>query len=1115
MEPRPSGPVTAGPVGTMTFLFSDVQASTQLWERHPGPMREALARHDRLLRDAIEGNGGQVVKTTGDGVLAVFAAAHDSLRAAVAAQLALSAEAWAGLGRLRVRIGVHTGEAEVRDGDYFGAAVNRAARLMAVAHGGQVVVSHATEGVVRDALASELDLLDLGEQRLEGLTRPERVFQVCHPDLERDFPPLRSITAPRTNLPVQLTSFVGREAEVVEVRRLLADSRLVVLTGSGGCGKTRLAVEVARRVADGYPDGVWFVDLAAVSDPASVPDVARAALGLSVDPGRPVLESLVDQLSGWQTLLVVDNCEHVIGACAAFADRLLRACPNVTILATSRERLAVEGESAWRVPSLSVPDTVEPTPQSIAGSEAGRLFAERAAKSRPNFAITEDNCGAIAEICQHLDGIPLAIELAAARTRVLVPEQIAEGLADRLDLLGHGVRSGSLRHQTLAASIEWSHELLDERERILFRRLSVFAGGFTLDAAEQVGAAAPIERYAVLEVLTGLVDKSLVLMEDHPGGARFRMLETIRHYAADQLSTSDEEAEIRKRHLAVFLELAEEAEPALRGPDQTRWVGRLETEHANLRIALDWSAQDQPELNLRLGSALAFFWSTSGPLSERHQWVRDALVSSSDIRPELRGKALLGVARLALGAGDLERAVTAAQESLVLARKRGAAEAIGQALEVLGMIVLVTDPSTALQYLEESIEIARTVDDTWTICDALNWMGLAHFLRGDFARLEPVSRECIDYARKAGLKQQIGRGLLNLSSALLLQGDLRQAQSVLEASTEELRDSNTPFLGATLSQLAESYSLQGEYADAGGALDEALEIGHRIGSPFVIITSRFSLGRLALALGDTESARSHLNEAVGFSRQLGIKLWLSWHLRDLGIATLLVGEWDAARGQLDEALTVARDLDASQPIAAALYGLGLLASHTDEIDQAEQLWHEALRLFTTAGDIVGVIDTLEALAATAASQDSLDEATRLFAATAAARDRLGYRRPSPNHAQVKGQLDRLPVELDPDDYASRWEEGQALALDAATAYASRARGERKRPSSGWPSLTPTELDVVRLVALGLTNKVVAERLFIAPSTVKTHLSSVFAKLGVTTRSELTAEAIRRDAVEPG
>jgi predicted ATPase/class 3 adenylate cyclase len=579
------------PAGTVTFLFTDLEGSTRLLEAHPHAYQDAVARHHALLRGAVEAHGGAVFETVGDAVYAAFARPTDAVAAALAGQVALHREAWGAVGELRVRMGLHTGEVERQGAHYFGAPLYRGARLTATAHGGQVVLSEATAALVREALPPGAGLRDLGAHRLKDLQQPERVAQLTHPALPAAFPPLRSLDARPHNLPLQLTSFVGRERELGEVARRLGAVRLLTLTGAGGVGKTRLALQTAAGLVEAHPDGVWLVELAPLADPALVPQAVAAAVGVREEPGRPLVATLADALRPKHLLLLLDNCEHLLDAAAALAAALLRACPGVRVLATSREALGLAGEAPYRVPSLALPAPGSTPPVAApARPEAVTLFVERAAVAQPAFAVTDRTAPAVVEVCRRLDGIPLAIELAAARVRVLPVEQLLARLDDRFRLLTGGGRTVPPRQRTLRATVEWSHALLSEAERALFARLAVFAGGFSLEAAEAVGAGDGVPTDEVLDRLSRLVDQSLVVADEAADGtARFRLLETLRQYAGERLAASGEAAAARDRHAAFYLALAEASRPPAAEHHDGAWLARLEREHDNLRAALAWT----------------------------------------------------------------------------------------------------------------------------------------------------------------------------------------------------------------------------------------------------------------------------------------------------------------------------------------------------------------------------------------------------------------------------------------------------------------------------------------------------------------------------------------------
>ncbi|MGH3144565.1 MAG: ATP-binding protein, partial [Rubrobacter sp.] len=657
------------PTGTVTFLFTDVEGSTRMWERAPETMSAALARHDAVLRDVIEGHGGYVFKTMGDACCAAFPATPGALEAALAAQRALFAEEWdETIGTLRVRMALHTGVADERGGDYFGPPLNRVARLLSAGHGGQVLLSHATQELVRDELPEATGLRDLGERRLKDLFRPERVFQLTTPDLPESFPPLRTLDARRNNLPAQPTPLVGREREVAEVCGLLREegTRLLTLTGPGGTGKTRVGLQVAAELLEEFEDGVFFVELAPLIDPALVVSEVAGALGIRETGERSLIEVLRDYLREKRMLLLLDNFEQVLEA--AHVVRELLVASRVKVLVTSRIALRLYGEHEYAVPPLAVPDPRRlPEPEAVSQYEAVRLFIEHARAARADFAITDQNAPAIAEICVRLDGLPLAIELAAARTKLLPPLPLLARLDNRLKFLTGGARDLPERQRTLRSAIEWSHELLGPDERMLFRRLSAFVGGFSLEAVEAVCDAGGELSLGTLGGISSLLDNSLIRQEEgSEDDPRFSMLETIREYARERLEESGEAEELRGLHAGYFLALAEEADPAVEGAQQGTWLERLEEEHDNLRAVLSRALEaEDSEAALRMGAALGEFWYLRGHYGEGRRWLEAAL-AKTDRAPPARARALHRASWLAFLQGDLDRAKGASEEGLGL-----------------------------------------------------------------------------------------------------------------------------------------------------------------------------------------------------------------------------------------------------------------------------------------------------------------------------------------------------------------------------------------------------------------------------------------------------------------
>lgn len=787
------------PSGTVTFLFTDIEGSTELWETHPDAMRVALDRHNDLLRACIEKCGGWVFKTVGDAFCAVFTDPCGAIESALTSQLALltlTVDAPGVRLPLKVRMALHTCVVEERDGDYFGQPVNRVARLLATAHGGQVVLSAATQELVRGRLPADAGLRSLGEHRLKDLGRPESISQLLHPELPADFPPLRSLGNwdLKHNLPQQVTSFIGREMQMSEVKGLMEKTRLLTLTGSGGSGKTRLALQVAADMLDGSGDGVWLVDLAPLTDPNLIPSTVANVLTLKEEPGQPILQTLIEHLRNRYLLLILDNCEHLLDACARLVDGLLRSCPRVSILATSREALGVFGETTYRVPSLSLPDPKQPqAPASLSQYEAVRLFIDRAQLHQPQFAVTSQNVPALASICYRLDGIPLAIELAAARVRSLAVEDINAKLDQRFRLLTGGSRAALPRQQTLRSLIDWSYDLLNEAEKELLCRLSVFQGGWNLESAEAACSGDPIEEWELLELLTSLSDKNLSVVEHQEGRTRYRLLETVRQYARDRLMESGVAEVWRRRHLMHFLELAEKAEPELRGPDQAAWLDQLETEHDNLRVALEWSqasaanGEKNPapdsEIGLRMASSMVLFWLFRGYLTEGRSWLERAGSNCPNAAIAVRAKALNAAGTIAVGQWDYLAAKSFLEEALALWHEIGDQKGVAASLCSLGNLALgQSDCAEARRLYVESLALFREQGNQSGVFGVLNNLACLALAEADYGAAEVCLEECLALARKLGNRIGIAMTLQNLGELAQQRGDYPAAQKLLTES---------------------------------------------------------------------------------------------------------------------------------------------------------------------------------------------------------------------------------------------------------------------------------------------------------------------------------------------
>jgi predicted ATPase len=843
-------------------------------------MSEALLRHDEILRTAIEAHNGHVFKTVGDAFHATFSAAPDALEAALDAQRALLHEAWAEeTGPLRVRMALHTGAAEEREGDYFGPSLNRVARLLSTGHGGQVLLSLATQQSVGDRLPQQGGgLRDLGERRLKDLSRPERIFQLIASGLPASFPPLKTLDARRNNLPTQPTPLVGRKRELDDILAVLRSPnnvRLLTLTGPGGTGKTRLGLQAAAELTDEFEDGVFFVTLAAIADPALVAPTIARTLGLTESANQPPEELLEGYLSERQTLLLLDNFEHLLES-APLLDALLSSAPNLKILLTSRTPLKLYGENEFPVPPLSLPDPgFLPPVDRLTHYEAVRLFVDRAKAVRPDFALREENALAVVEICRRLDGLPLAIELAAARIKLLPPRAMLDRLGDRLKLLTGGARNLPERQRTLRSAIEWSYELLEEAEKTLFRRLAVFSGGSTLETIEAVCDARGDLPIDVLDGVSSLLDNSLLRQEDGAGEEpRFVMLQTIHEYASERLAESSEAEELRRLHAEYFTALAEQAEPGLQEADQESWLERLDLEHDNIRAALSWAIRhEEVELALRLGGALQSFWYTRGHFGEGRGWLEQALTKDQRSSKAVRIKALEGLSWLANEQGDLDRAEAIAEEGLELSVEAGIEGSVAASLRlILGEVAeRQGDHRRAQGLFEDGLKLHRQSGDRRGVAWALGGLGNLYYDLEDYEQAMQFYEEGLTLSRELGGTQPHGDFLISLGYESLLQGDYERAAALNEEAAVLFREHGRKGgLELALDNLGWAALLSGDHQRAKALHEESLALCRELGNKYVASESLEGLACIAVTNGEAERAATlfgaaeALREAVGY-----------------------------------------------------------------------------------------------------------------------------------------------------------------------------------------------------------------------------------------------------------
>lgn len=1079
------------PTGTVTLLLADVEGSTTLWQTEPAGMTEAVARLDATLAQLVDTHNGvrPVEQGEGDSFVIAFDRASDAAACAVALQ-------HAPLAPLRLRIGLHTGEIQLRDAaNYMGPTINRAARVRDLAHGGQTVLTAATEQLVVDNLPAGAWLADLGSHRLRDIARPERIVQLCHPDSRVDFPPLRSLNSSVVqSVPAPLTSFVGRRSQIGELSEILRDHRLVTLTGAGGVGKTRLAIQLAKHFSDENRSAVHYVDLTPITDPELVETAVARALGVHGQPGRPTIDTVAARIADRQTLIVLDNCEHLLPAAAALVAALLGRCSAVRLLATSREPLRTPAEVNWQVPSLALAD------------EAIELFTDRARHVRADFALTDGNVEAVTEICRRLDGMPLAIELAAARMRALSAADIRDSLHDRFQLLTGGALSAVRRQQTLRASVDWSHSMLTDSESVLFRRLGVFAGGFDLEAAVAVCGGEGVQRYQVLDQLTLLVDKSLVQADNIADRARYRMLETIRAYAVEKLSESGEADAVRNRHRDYYRVLAAELDIPTRN-NFRRSVARVEADIDNLRAAFAYCCDSgERAIGLTLASSLQPVWQGRGRLREGLSWfdsiLADDCFDPDDVDPAIYARAIADKAVLdsftaAVDSGGLvERAVATAREL-------GDPALLARTLTACGCIAGL-DFDSAASYFAEAIELARMLGDDWRLSQILGRQAYLAAMAGDPVTVTALAAEGADVADALD-------DWANSHTCRWAQGMAQMFRADLDGAIDTFGrvfadcESDSDVVGMMLCLVSQGCCLvyRGDVAAAQNAGRAAIAAGAELDIVLELAATTV-LAIAAVADGDVVSAR-----------KLGAKVWglPAVHRGTVAISTI------ALCAHVDGDLARAQEL-ADESIATLagwhrLFALSIrahIAADRGDDEQARRDAHQALSIAADNQGRLAVPTILELLARLAVGTGNHADATRLLGAADAMRTRSSEIRFPVYQAAYPALLDTCRNELGESGFRETWTDGSALSADEVISYALRGRGERRRSGTGWASLTRAELDVARLVSDGLANKDIAERLFISPRTVQAHLTHMYTKLGYTSRVQLAQEAVRqRDA----
>jgi predicted ATPase/class 3 adenylate cyclase/DNA-binding CsgD family transcriptional regulator len=1037
------------PTGTVTLLFTDIAGSTRLLHQLGDRYAQVLLECRQVLRTAFEQRNGKVVDTQGDAFFVVFARATDAVQAGVAAQRALTSYAFPNGAAVQVRMGLHTGEPQRTAEGYVGLDVHRAARIMSAGHGGQVLLSQATCSLVGQEPPEGASLRDLGEHRLKDLGRPVRLFQLVISDLPADFPPLHTLENSPNNLPVQPTPFLGREHEVVAIEDLLhrEDVRLVTLTGPGGIGKTRLALQVAADVSELFSSGVFFVNLAPISDPALVVPAIAQTLVIREGSGRTLLSRLTEELQQQQMLLLLDNFEHVVSAAAQVAT-LLIACPQLKVLVTSREVLHVRAEHEFPIPPLALPDPNHlPDLATLSHQTAVALFLQQAQAIRPDFQLTDTNARAIAELCGRLDGLPLAIELAAARMKLFSPRALLARLGSRLSVLTSASRDVPARQQTLRNTIGWSYQLLDAREQRLFRQLSVFVDGCSMEAIEALCIPPDSAPAPILDGVASLVDKSLLQHVEQQVGEepRFVMLETLREYALESLESHGETQAARRAHATYFLALAEEAEQGMTGPQQAVLLERLEQEHDNLRAAMQWStshAEEGKAIALRLGGALYPFWYVRAYFSEGRDFLERALSQCDEVAAPVRAKALYAASQLHEALGSLDRAE---------------------------------------EFYEQSLALYRELGDTLGIANCLHLLADIAWGRGNLAVARALGEESLMLFREVDDKRSVAYLLYHLGSLAVEQG---------------------------------------EYTRGRDLLTESLTITRELGDTRIMALSLFKLALLYQSSGgDLVQAHTLLEESFALSREVGDKENIANCLSLSGMLALSEGDAASARSLTEQALALFQEMKLQDGTALSLYALAEVAAVGGDSARSQALYEHGVGVARKAGDKRTITSGLEGLAAAVAAQGNYTWAAHLWGAAEALREAIGMPLPPVEHGSYHRAVAAARTELGEQAFAAAWAQGrtqspeQALATAGQVILPASTQGERSSsPTTAAPpsypdGLTAREVEVLGVVAQGLTNEQVAERLVISPRTVDTHLTSIYSKIGVSSRSAATRYAI--------
>ncbi|MBS1517823.1 MAG: tetratricopeptide repeat protein [Bacteroidetes bacterium] len=916
------------PSGNVTFLFTDIEGSTKLSQDFPESLNAVLERHNQILKEALESNNGFIYEMIGDSFFSAFENAMDAVKAAVEIQTELGKENW-DEAVIRVRIGIHSGNAEWSGERYMGyITLARAARVMSAAYGEQILISDDAHLLCLEGSNTqrrnendpeslslgdfEAEFRDLGERRLKDVIEPIRLFQIEYEGLRKEFPPLKTLDARPNNLPVQLTSFIGRESEILKIKKLLNKSRLLTLTGSGGVGKTRIALQVSADIIDDFENGVWLVEFASITDPEILTTELLKIFQLKEEPNRISEDTLCDYLRDKEMLIIIDNCEHIVEASAKLALKILSNCPKLKLLATSREALRCYGEQTHRISSLDIPDPKETISlEKLSQYEAVRLFIERGLSVNSGFRVNNKNAPAIAEICYQLEGIPLAIELAAARVKILPVEKICERLSSRFNLLTGGKRTAVPRQQTLRALIDWSYDLLSDKEKKFWNRLSVFSGGWTLEAAEEICSDNIIDKSEVFEILDSLTEKSIVLYNIEK--ERFLILETIRQYANDKIKETNEFEKFSEKHFKFFLELAEKGNKKLRGVESEMITKIFENEIGNLEKALKWSAESLHNAEgLRLCAAMGRFWQNLGYITDGIHWLETVLQKNTETRNPL-------YCTLICQLGNFER--------------------------------LNGDVDKARELIVESLRIRRELGDKAGTAESLVRLGILEYDQGRYDESAVLYEESLGLYRETGNKLGYAIVLNNLANVFSNQGKYSRAFELYEESLATRRESEDIFgIAVSLNNLGIIAFEMGEYLKAKDLLQESLQLRYQTGNKEGIAISLINLGNVSYNQGEYSDAWIFYKESLDISIEINEKSCIADSLFNLGKTSLEQNDLEKATELFNKSLDISRMIKAKTLTADSLFGLGKIAFQKKEYELAKRNYRESMELYIETGN---------------------------------------------------------------------------------------------------------------------------------------------------------------------